>query len=156
MSIYNTIISLLEKHQIAYTEYNHSPILSYEDAEREKENHHWEWIESKNVFMTDGNGTYYLFVTTQWQKVDFKKMRELTGSKLTLASADDVHDKAHCVPGCVAPFWLGNTIFTLVDKNIFSYESYLFSPGITTKTIQLCPHDLMYLYQNQENTIIIE
>jgi Ala-tRNA(Pro) deacylase len=53
MALYNKIISLLEEYTIEYTEYNHAPILNYEDAEREKANHHWQGIESKNVFMND-------------------------------------------------------------------------------------------------------
>jgi Ala-tRNA(Pro) deacylase len=155
MSLYDNIISLLDQYSIAYIEYDHPPILSYEDAEREKANHNWQGIESKNVFMTDGNNKYYLFVTTQGTKVDFKQMKELTGSKLALASADAVRDVIHCVPGCVAPFGFDPQITTIIDKSVFSHDHYLFSPGITTKTIQLSPWDLLPLYEKQANTTII-
>jgi Ala-tRNA(Pro) deacylase len=54
--------------------------------------------------MTDASDRHYLFVTVQGKKVDFKQMKEITGEKLSLASADAVRDVIHCVPGCVAPF----------------------------------------------------
>lgn len=41
MTLYNNILSLLEKYVVTYTEYNHLPILNYEDAEREKAIHDW-------------------------------------------------------------------------------------------------------------------
>jgi Ala-tRNA(Pro) deacylase len=155
MDLHSHIISLLEQYHIPYTTYTHTPILSYEYAEREKANHHWQGIESKNVFMTDGNEKYYLFVTTQGTKVDFKQMKELTGAKLTLASSDAVRDVIHCVPGCVAPFGFDASILTIVDRNIFLHDHYLFSPGITTQTIQLCPWDLELLYLDQPNTVFV-
>ena len=51
-SMYPNIIELLQKHQIPYDEYDHDPIVSYEDAEREKERFSWVGIESKNVFLS--------------------------------------------------------------------------------------------------------
>ena len=155
MALYNKIISLLEEYTIEYTEYNHAPILNYEDAEREKANHHWHGIESKNVFMNDEKWGYYLFVTIQGKKVDFKHMKELTWEKLSLASTDDVRGIIQCIPWCVAPFGFDHSIITIVDKEVFSYEKYLFSPGIATQTIELCLHDLEKIFREQPNTLFI-
>lgn len=81
-TIYENIINLLRQHQIAYKEYDHEPILSYEDAEKEKNKFHWEGVES---------------------------------------------------------------------KNIFQFTDYLFSPGVTTKTIQTNIQDLKPIFENMVN-----
>ena len=35
-TIYDAIITLMRQHGIAYQEYDHEPILNYEDAEKQK------------------------------------------------------------------------------------------------------------------------
>ena len=146
MNIYDNIISTLKSHDINYKLYEHWEILTYEDAEKEKQIHNWEWIESKNVFMKNKAGEYFLFITVQWEKVDFKKMKEITWSKLSLASDEDVRNVIHCVPWCVSPFWFDTWVTCFVDKNIFQHDNYLFSPWLTTKTIQLNPKSLEKIF----------
>jgi len=155
MKLYNKIIEILKNENIEYKEFSHEPILSYEDAEKEKNNHNWEWVESKNVFMNDKKWNYYIFITIQWEKVDFKKMKEITWEKLRIASNEDVENVINCVPWCVAPFWFDSSIKTIVSSDVFNNNSYLFSPWITTKTIQLNPKDLKNIFENLENVIFI-
>ncbi len=147
MQLYTTIKSLLKQHNISHKEYDHEPILSYEDAEQQKGIHQREWVESKNVFLKSKKWEYLIFVTVQWEKVDFKFLKELTWEKYKLASDDDVKDVIMCVPGCVAPFGFGEDVLTVVDKKVYGYESYLFSPGVTTKTIQLDPSQLEVIFE---------
>lgn len=147
-SVYENIIGLLKKHSVAYKEYDHPPILNYDDAEREKAKFGWQGIESKNVFMKGDDGKYYIYVTTQGQKVDFKKLKELFGVKLSIASSDDVVNVVQCVPGCVSPFGFSSEIVTLVDEKIFQHGEYLFSPGVTTKTVWLNLSDLKPVFED--------
>ncbi|MDA9129126.1 DNA-binding protein [Candidatus Gracilibacteria bacterium] len=146
MNVYENIVTMLDTYNIDYKLFEHGEIISYEDAERERLNHKWEGVESKNVFMTNKKGDYFLYVTTQGTKVDFKQMKEITGEKLSLASNQDVENIIHCVPGCVSPFGFDVEITTIVDRSVFSFENYLFSPGVTTKTIQLSPKDLEQVF----------
>jgi len=55
MSLYPTIMSLLQKYAILYEEFDHDPILTYEDAAREQAKRERTGRESKNVFLTDKN-----------------------------------------------------------------------------------------------------
>ena len=153
-SIYQNIITLLQKYQIPYGEFDHDPILNYDDAEREKKRFGWIGIESKNVFMAGNDGKYYLYVTIMGQKVDFKKLKELLGVKLSIASEDDVRNVINCVPGCVSPFGFDESIVILIDQTIWQYNEYLFSPGVTTKTIQTSIQDLKQIFENLPNTVI--
>ena len=74
--------------------------------------------------------------------------------KLSIASEDDVRNVAECVPGCVVPFGFADHITLLLDKNIFQHTDYLFSPGVTTKTIQLNIQDTKILLSSLPNKII--
>ena len=155
MKLYQKIIDSIKKHNIEFNEYNHDPILSYEDAEREKNNHNWKWVESKNVFMNDKKWSYFIYVTIQWEKVDFKKMKEVTWEKLKMASNEDVESVIHCVPWCVAPFWFDSSIMTIIDNKVFDYDDYLFSPWVATKTIHLNPKRLKFIFEELDNVIFI-
>jgi len=146
MRIYDNIIKILNDKNINYKIYEHWPILSYEDAEIEKQVHNWEWIESKNVFMTNKKWKYFLLITLQWKKVDFKQMKELTWEKLSLSSDLEVENIINSIPWCIPPFWFEKEIISFVDRNIFQYSSYLFSPWISTKTIELNPKDLKNIF----------
>ena len=42
MNVYENIIDILSKNNLDYKLFEHSEIVSYEDAEREKLNHKWE------------------------------------------------------------------------------------------------------------------
>ncbi len=77
LSLYERIINLLATHAVPYTEYDHEPILTYEDAEREKTRLGWSGIESKNVFMRGADGTYYVMMAVAGQRVDFARLKEL-------------------------------------------------------------------------------
>jgi len=153
-SVYERIITLLSKHDITYTEYDHAPILTYEDAEREKVRLGWNGVESKNVFMRGADGSYYVMMTVAGQRVDFAKLKELLGVKLSIASEDDVRTVVECVPGCVVPFGYADHITLLLDKQIFQHTDYLFSPGVTTKTVQLNIQDIKNLLASLPNKIV--
>lgn len=153
-SIYSNIIKYLKDNQIGYDEYDHDPILNYEDAEREKKRFNWVGIESKNVFLAGDDGRYYLYVTVQGQKVDFKKLKELLGVKLRIASEEDVINVIQCSPGCVAPFGFDPSITILIDISIYQQTDYLFSPGVTTKTIHANFQELKKIFNDLPNKVI--
>lgn len=155
-NLYDSIISILRKNKITYKEYNHWPILNYDDALKEKSIHNWNWFESKNVFMTNKKWKYYIFATWEGQKVDFKLLKEILWEKLSLCNDDEVRTIIDCVPWCIAPFWFSDDINILVDKNIFNLTwNYLFSPWITTKTIELNILDLKRIFNNIKHTNFI-
>jgi len=153
--LYQKIKVLLDNWKINYEEYDHDPIISYEDAEKWKRILWWEWVESKNVFLTDKKWEYCVFVTVQWQNVNFKKLKSLTGKKWSIASHDEVRDVIYCVPGCVVPFGFDDEILTIVDSGIFGYDQYLFSPGVVNKTIQLDPKELERVFLDLGNKIVL-
>lgn len=155
VSIYDSVISLLQKHHIAYKEFDHSPILSYEDAEREQKIHGWQGIESKNVFIESKSGKFFIFVTVFTEKVEFGRLKELLGEKCSIGKREDVERVTGCVPGCVAPFGFPEDITVILDDKLFEHTDYLFSPGVTTKTIQLAIQDLKPVFDDLPNMVLV-
>ena len=153
-TLYETIMQLLHDYNIDYKEFNHDSILCYEDAEREKNKYGWEGVESKNVFLRGTNGKYYIFVTVQGKRVNFTQLKNLLKTKLSLASEEEVKNILSCVPGCVAPFGFSDEIYTVIDPSIYEYTNYLFSPGVTTKTIQLNVQDIKPIFDKLTNHLV--
>lgn len=149
MSVYENCMRTLNDLHIAYKEFNHAPILNYEDAEREQKKFGWSGVESKNVFIKSTSGKFFIIATVMGEKVDFAKIKELIGEKCSIASAEEVIDIAKCVPGCVAPFGFSENIKIYVDPKVFTFHEYLFSPGVTTKTIQINIDDLKKVFENE-------
>ncbi|MDD5769407.1 MAG: YbaK/EbsC family protein [Candidatus Gracilibacteria bacterium] len=153
--LYNNIMDILKNNNVIFKEYSHGPILNYEDALREQQIHNWDGVESKNVFMTNKNGKYYIFVTFQGQKVDFKLLKDILGEKLSMCNEEEVRDIINCVPGCIAPFGFSYDILTIIDKRVFGLGKYLFSPGVVDKTIGMNSMDLQKIFNNTKNIIFI-
>lgn len=151
--LYYKIIGLLNLYQVPYKEYYHDPILSYADAERQRHTQGWHGIESKNVFLKDKKGNFYVYVTTADKKVDFETIKQITGEKCSLATHEEVKNVINCVPGCVTPFGFPEHVQIIVDKDIYQNDDYLFSPGVTTKTIQANIKDLKTIFENLPNKV---
>jgi Ala-tRNA(Pro) deacylase len=151
MGIYENIIAVLKEKNIPYQEWEHAPILSYEDAEREQKNCGWEGIESKNVCLSGSDNSCCIYVTTAGKRVDMKKLKELTGQKYRLADETELKKHIGCVPGCVSPFGFTKDILMVIEEDIFNIGEYLFSPGLTTKTIQINAKFLKDIFQDMPN-----
>jgi Ala-tRNA(Pro) deacylase len=154
-SLYQNIIKLLNEHNIRFREYDHDPILSYNDAEKEKARFGWVGVESKNVFLKGNDKKYYLYVTIQGKRVDFSLLKSILGTKVSIASEEDVRNVISCTPGCVAPFGFSEDITIIIDPSIYEFSDYLFSPGVTTKTIQTNIQDLKNLFTHLPNKVIL-
>lgn len=81
-------------------------------------------------------------------------LKEVLGVKLSIASREDVEGVIECVPGCVAPFGFSDRIVVIVDRRVFEFSDYLFSPGVTTKTIQTDVRDLKVVFENLKNRVV--
>lgn len=154
---YQHIIAHLSRHNIPFTEYSHDPILSYEDAEREQAKHGWEGTESKSVFLKSKSGKFYVYTTTMGEKVNFAKMKEITGEKMSVGSAEDLQRETDCIPGCVCPFGFKKEISIIVDTRIFELDAYLFSPGVAEKTlrIEMKKYPIRKVFASLENEVIL-
>jgi len=82
-------------------------------------------------------------------------LKSILGTKVSVASEEDVRNVVLCVPGCVAPFGFSEDITIIIDSLIYEFSDYLFSPGVTTKTIQTNVQDLKNLFTDLPNKVIL-
>ena len=80
------------------------------------------------------NGAFYQFNLAADKKIDFKKVKELVGSKAEFASPQEVKQLTDCEVGEVPPFGNLFGIKTYADESITS-EEILFNAGMLTKTV---------------------
>lgn len=153
-TLYQDIINLLNTDHVSFQEFNHAHIITYEDAKHQAEIHSFHGTESKNVFIKDQNGKFYVYLTIAGQKVDFAKLKNQLSLKCQIASAAEVESVIQCLPGCVVPFGFAQNITIIIDPVINNITDYLFSPGLTTKTIQTNFQDLKTIFPHLPNKII--
>ena len=149
-----TISDILKQHNVPHAQYQHGAILSYDDAEREKDIHGWNGTESKSVCLIGSDGSCVVYVTVQGKRADTKRLKELTGVKYRLADEAELAYHTACVPGCVSPFGFPQSVTLAVDESVFGVGEYLFSPGIATKTIQMDSAFLKSIFSALPNRVL--
>ena len=101
---------------------------------------------SKSLFLKSKAGDYYVFFTLEGTRLNRGEMKELTGERLSLCSADELRDKTGCTPGCVAPFGYSHDVTIIVDNAIYTYDKILITPGVPEFTIELSTEELKRFY----------
>jgi Ala-tRNA(Pro) deacylase len=119
---------------------------------KKKAIHGWSGTESKNVCLIANDGSCCVYVTSAGKRVDMKKLKEEIGKKYRLADEEELKTNTQCVPGCVAPFGFSKDILIVVEEELLSVGKYLFSPGLTTKTIQINAHFLRNIFESLPNS----
>ncbi len=135
--LYNTNVSLLKKLNIPFKECTSEPVLSYETAEKVRNEHGLTGVESKSLFLRAKNGTYYMFISIEGNRADFDAIKELTGAKVSVASQEELKELTGCEPYCAIPFGYPEDIITIIDPAIYNHQRFIFSPGPTNKTIEI-------------------
>ncbi|RKD29495.1 YbaK/EbsC family protein [Thermohalobacter berrensis] len=152
--MYKHILNLLDKGDIEYKSFKHEPVLDYKKAKKVRERFNFEGVESKSLFIKSKSGKYYVFVTVKGTRLDSKKMKKLLGEKVSIASGKELTEKTDCIPGCAAPFGYSKEITLIIDKNIFSYDKFVFSPAKPEITIEIRTKDIKKILDVSENKII--
>lgn len=152
--LYERNINLLENLDIDYKEVSHEPVLSYEAAEEVKEKFNLSGVESKNLFLKTEDGDYLMFITVKDQKADFDLLAEKMGSRVSMASFEELEDKTSCEPKCAVPFGLPEDITLVVDETIFDHKKFIYSPGPPEKTVEIKVEDIPKILENVENRVV--
>lgn len=136
------VIQVLEDNNIKYELYEHEPIFSYEVAEIVSKRLGFTGTESKSLFLKGKSDKYYVYLTIQGEKVDFKEVKNLIGEKISICSSEEMTQVIKCYPGCVSPFGHSKDIALIIDSKVFEQEKIIFSPGLPNKTVIIFSKDL--------------
>lgn len=100
-----TLLSFLNQHNIVFDYYEHRPIFTLEEGEDIK--HTIPGIHTKNLFLTDKKGQYFLVCVESSKRLPINQFRKLIWVKdLSFATPEDMKKILNLTPGSVSLFWL--------------------------------------------------
>ncbi len=116
------VLHLLSQHQIPYQIFDHPPLFTCEDAQRLAPT--MPGFGSKNLFLTDKSGAFYLLMIPEHKRVDLKALAiNLQCSKLSFGSEEALFRILSSTPGAVTilslMFAQPGAIYTIVDQEIW-------------------------------------
>ena len=150
------LIKLLDESNCDYEVKEHAPLFTVEDSKLLRGS--ILGAHSKNLFLKDAKGQFYLLSVEENTKVDLKKIMNFIGSKkLSFAKAEYLESILGIEPGSVSPFALINDVdkkgLFFLDKNFLNYEKLNFHPLVNTATINIATSDMIKFIEEKHNPI---
>ena len=153
-TLYDRNIALLKSSDVAYREVEHEVVLNYETAAIVRQRFGLTGVESKSLLLRLKDGRYCMFVSVESKRADFKKIKDLLGSKSSFCSDEELIEQTECVPKCACPFGHEERIILIIDSAIFNYVKFLYSPGIPERTIEIATEDLEKIVARLPNQVV--
>lgn len=99
-------------------------------------------LETKNLFLRDEQGSYYLVMTACEKRLDLKRLsRETGGGRLQFGPPEALQELLGLAPGAVTVLALANDtagrVRLLVDAQYWPSPAYLCHPMVNTATLVL-------------------
>lgn len=140
------LYKILDRLSIAYKQYEHNPVYTMEDVEKEKISEKIEGRECKVLFVKHKK-RYYLILLPGEKRGDLKAIATLIGEpKLSFASEERLFEILGLHPGSVTPLGIINDkdhIVKIITDTELKGQTLLMHPCINTKTISLKYEDLL-------------
>ncbi|MCX5494730.1 prolyl-tRNA synthetase associated domain-containing protein [Kaistia dalseonensis] len=118
---------------------------------------------SKNLFLTDKKGAYFLVVAEEDSVIDLKRLHERIGAsgRLSFGSAERLAERLGVLPGSVTPLALINdqpaTVQIILDAVLHDADAVNFHPLINTATTTITPADLVkFLRATGHEPLVLE
>jgi Ala-tRNA(Pro) deacylase len=143
-------LEFLDMHQIIYQRLEHPPVYTCEEAERFRPKS--EGVSTKNLFLRDKRGTFYLVMTDCNKRVDLKSLAQQIGApKLHFGSEGKLMELLGLTRGAVTVLGLVNDdnqqVHLLIDSEIWDYDAFLCHPLVNTATLVLTKVDLERVFE---------
>ena len=113
---------------------------------------------SKNLFLKDAKGQFYLLSIEENASIDLKKtMKHIGSKKLSFAKTEYLHSILGIEPGSVSPFSLINDknkkVIFYLDKKFLDSEKVNFHPLVNTATINISTVDMISFIEKHHNSV---
>lgn len=135
--------------------YNHDPIYTNEAAVKMKEEKGFTGTETKALFLKGKSGRYYSFMTFTTKNVDFKQLKQVVGEKVKIVQPDEMKAVTGQIPGAVAPLGYEDTVYLIVDEELFRQEKLVFAPARPDQTMVIAAKDLNKIIQLLGNELFV-
>lgn len=114
------LLSFFQKHALQFEYYEHKPIFTVEEGEDIK--HTIPGTHTKNLFLTDKRGQYFLVCVESSKRLAISAFRKLVGAKdMSFWSPEEMMELLGLTPGSVSLFGL----FSLFEKEGWGGSSIL-------------------------------
>lgn len=144
-SLYQRNMALLAKAGVAYQEYQHEPVLTYQQAQQVRERFAISGSESKSLFLRLKNGRYCMFVTLEGRRYQRGALQAVVGGRFSLASDEELTQHTSCQPLAACPFGHVEPVQLVVDDAVFQAERFIYSPGPASHTLVVEGKDIPQL-----------
>ncbi|XP_075497090.1 uncharacterized protein LOC142534068 isoform X2 [Primulina tabacum] len=142
------LLSLLQEHEIEFSQYEHPVVLTVE-AQAKYVVGHMNGALTKNLFLKDKKQRFYIVSALAETKVDLKVLSQRLGlgkGGLRMAPEESLTEIIQVPLGCVTPFSLVNesarNVSLLLDQRLKTQEYCFFHPLSNDMSIALNSHDL--------------
>jgi Ala-tRNA(Pro) deacylase len=100
-----TLLAFFTTHDINFDYYEHPPVFTVEESEQIK--HIIPGVHTKNLFLTDKKGWFYLVSIAAQKRLPINAFRKhIKKKELSFSSPEELYEKLHLTPGSVSLFWL--------------------------------------------------
>jgi Ala-tRNA(Pro) deacylase len=144
------LLEFLDAQHIPYQRVEHPPVYTCGEAERLRPR--LPAVSTKNLFLRDRQGTFYLLMTACEKKLDLKRLgQQLGASKLHFASEETLQELLNLTRGSVTVLGLindtGHRVQLWIDAEIWRQESFLCHPLVNTATLLLSKSSLERFFE---------
>ena len=137
------LFDYLKSHGISYKEYHHPAMFKVADEEKIKAN--IPGMKSKNLFLKDSNGKFYLIIWEAYSKLPINKLKKrLKVKDLEFASPEELKSKLNVLPGSVSIFAMINAkdAHLIIDSRLWLSELSGYHPNDNTSTLVISKANL--------------
>lgn len=140
------LIEYLTSHEIKYKIHKHPAVFTV--AQSKELNAEIPGVfHTKNLFLKDEAGSFFLVCMDAHQRADLKSLKEKLQAKkkLYFASEAELKSLLNATPGSVSLFAMihaPSSLTLVIDKKILESDSVGFHPNINTATLEISQSDL--------------
>ena len=154
--MYNSseLISLLKKKNCKIEVHHHDALFTVENSKKLRGR--IIGAHSKNLFLKNKKGGFFLLSCEEADKIDLKKISKSLGfGNISFAKEEYLYQHLKIKPGSVSPFALLNDLENMVDfyleKNLYESELLNFHPLVNTLTITIEKHEFIeFMIENNK------
>jgi Ala-tRNA(Pro) deacylase len=145
------LFAYLDRLQIPYSTVSHQPLFTVEEARALRGT--IPGGHTKNLFLKDKSGAYYLVVACEDAIIDLKGLHRRLGAKgrFSFGSADAMLELLGVRPGSVTPFAAINDVsgkvVVILDNAMLTHELLNYHPLVNTMTTSI-PRDGLMTFLN--------
>ena len=82
-----------------------------------------------------------MYVTLEEKRADFRKLKGIIGTKLQIASDEELKKVTGCEPDSAIPLGFDSSVGIILDEEVFKQKRVIFSPGPPGKTVVVSGED---------------